>query len=111
MLMRYTSAPGNLKPPLRKPRELSVFLITEKIKEMKQQFLAMAKHDESQEEIPDENISSVNKLREFVCARNCINRKNVKKQRRNRNLSWDCASSIVVHINKTSDNIYNKIKN
>jgi len=111
MLVRYTSSPDNLKSPFRRPRKLPAFLITKKIKEMKQQFLAMGKQKESQEEIPDENIGSVNKVREFACAKNCIYRVNIKKPRRNRNLSWDCGSSIMIHKNKISDNIYNTIKN
>eukprot|EP00826_Nyctotherus_ovalis_P011099 TRINITY_DN12899_c0_g1_i10.p1 TRINITY_DN12899_c0_g1~~TRINITY_DN12899_c0_g1_i10.p1 ORF type:complete len:244 (+),score=44.12 TRINITY_DN12899_c0_g1_i10:156-887(+) len=112
ILAKYASTPDNLKSPFRKPRKLPAFLITKKVKQMKQQFLAMMRRNESQEEIPDENIGSLNKVRAFINVDNYVhwtNKKN-KHKMKERKLTWDCASSIVVHRNVTSENVYSTIR-
>ena len=116
-LARYTSAPNHLKSPFLKPKKLPNLYITKKIKQIKENFLEKIKKDnEDDEEIPDENSAVI--VRKFACAANCIYRINLinnkekasRNKRRERNMSVDYGNTIVLHRNKTRDDICTQIR-
>ena len=114
-LVRYTTIPSKVENPLAKSKKMPIICVTKKLKQMKKEFLeTVQKESSDKDEIPDENEGAVNTVRHLECPVNYIQLKNKKSfraklEKKERNKSFDCVNSIVIHKQRVNNDIRKEI--